>query len=84
MKVTQTLLGFFVLLFSFSCSSDLDFEQVNNLELRPVVVANDVVANKLVNNGSEQSISMDTPDVGAKSMFWNNKNFVRKKNRLIL
>jgi hypothetical protein len=68
MKVTQTLLGFFVLLFSFSCSSDLDFEQVNNLELRPVVVANlssfDVVANKLVNNGSEQSISMDTPDVG--------------------
>lgn len=68
MKVTQTLLGFFVLLFSLSCSSDLDFDQVNDLELQPVVVANlssfDVAANKLVNNGTEQAISIDTPDVG--------------------
>nr|WP_315154927.1 hypothetical protein [uncultured Flavobacterium sp.] len=68
MKVTQTLLGFFVLLFSLSCSSDLDFDQVDDLELQPVVVANlssfDVGANKLVNNGTEQTISIDTPDVG--------------------
>lgn len=68
MKVTQTLLGFFVLLFVLSCSSDLDFDQVNDLQLQPVVVANlssfDVAANQFVNNGTEQAVSIDTPEVG--------------------
>ena len=68
MKATQTLLGFFVLLLTVSCSSDLDFDQVNDLQLQPVVVANlssfDVAANQFVNNGTEQAVSIDTPDVG--------------------
>lgn len=65
MKVTQIVIGFFVLIFSWSCSSDLDFDQANNLELRPIVEANltsfDVAANKFVNNGVEQSLLIDTP-----------------------
>ena len=68
MKATQTLLGFFVLLLTVSCSSDLDFDQVNDLQLQPVVVANlssfDVAANQFVNNGTEQAVSIYTPDVG--------------------
>lgn len=68
MKVTQTLLGFLVLFFAMSCSSDLDFDQVNDLQLQPVVVANlssfDVAAGQFVNNGTEQAVSIDTPDVG--------------------
>ena len=58
MKATQTLLGFFVLLLTVSCSSDLDFDQVNDLQLQPVVVANlssfDVAANQFVNNGQNK------------------------------
>ncbi|MGL2987741.1 hypothetical protein ACSVH5_09105 [Flavobacterium sp. RSSA_27] len=68
MKVTQTLLGFFVLLFVLGCSSDLDFDQVNDLELQPVVVANvasfDAAANQFVNNGIEQTVAIATPEVG--------------------
>ena len=29
-----------LLLFSFSCASDLDFDQANDLKLEPIVVAN--------------------------------------------
>mgnify|MGYP003615269420 FL=1 len=58
MKATQTLLGLFVLLLTVSCSSDLDFDQVNDLQLQPVVVANlssfDVAANQFVNNGQNK------------------------------
>ena len=80
MKATQTLLGFFVLLLTVSCSSDLDFDQVNDLQLQPVVVANlssfDVAANQFVNNGTEQAVSIDTPDVGVfnDSFFRDNLN----------
>ncbi|MCD0471688.1 hypothetical protein [Flavobacterium sp. JAS] len=42
----------------FSCSSDLDFDQVNDLKLKPVFVANlayfNVPANQLINDGSIQ------------------------------
>jgi len=42
----------------FSCSSDLDFDQVNDLKLEPVYVANlayfDIPANKLVADGGTQ------------------------------
>lgn len=41
-----------------SCSSDLDFDQANDLELKPVVVANlasfDIQANQFVIGGTEQ------------------------------
>lgn len=68
MKVTQTLLVFFLLFFAMSCSSDLDFDQVNDLELQPVFVGNlasfDVAAKQFVNNGTEQTISIDFNEVG--------------------
>ncbi|MFB9079543.1 hypothetical protein ACFFLS_06625 [Flavobacterium procerum] len=55
----------FLAFFLFSCSSDLDFDQVENLKLEPVFVANlayfDVPANRLVDNGGNQ-IVYDTRD----------------------
>ena len=49
--------------FFISCSSDLDFNQVNNLKLEPVVVSNlasfDVQANQFVVGGVEQTVSGD-------------------------
>lgn len=51
---------------SFSCSSNLDFDQVDDLKLEPVFVANltyfDVPANAFVDNGSEQSVVFDAQD----------------------
>ena len=54
------VLGVFVIsLLSFSCSSNLDFNQVDNFKSEPVIVANlayfDVPANEFVTNGIEQN-----------------------------
>ena len=53
-------------LLTLSCSSDLDFNQVNNLKLEPVVVANlasfDVPAHQFVSGGVEQTVSGDLLD----------------------
>lgn len=62
------VLGILMLgLLSFSCSSNLDFNQANDLKLEPVVVANlayfDVPANQFVTNGVEQTVTIDTPTV---------------------
>lgn len=55
-----------VILTFFSCSSDLDFNQANSLQLEPVFEANltyfDIAANKFVNNGIEQKITFDAQD----------------------
>jgi hypothetical protein len=66
--VFNRILGILILiLFSFSCASDLDFNQANDLKLEPVFVANlayfDVPANQFVTNGVEQSVTVDTPTV---------------------
>jgi hypothetical protein len=58
------LLGIFIiLLFSASCSSDLDFNQANDLKLEPVVVANmasfDIKANQFIIGGVEQPLVGD-------------------------
>lgn len=57
---------FFLTIFSLSCSSDLDFDQVNDLKLEPVLVANlatfDVPANQFVVNGMEQTVAGDLLD----------------------
>jgi hypothetical protein len=49
--------------FFISCSSDLDFNQVNDLKLEPVVVTNlasfDVQANQFLVGGVEQTVSGD-------------------------
>jgi hypothetical protein len=64
----KKFLGLFVLvLSSFSCSSDLDFNQVNDLKLEPVVVGNltyfDVPASDFVaSDGSEYNLAFDAQD----------------------
>ncbi|RTY64593.1 hypothetical protein [Flavobacterium sp. LB2P53] len=54
-----------LLLFSFSCASDLDYDQVNTLKLEPVFVSNlayfDILAKDFVTNGVEQSVIYDAP-----------------------
>jgi hypothetical protein len=51
---------------SLSCSSDLDFDQVNDLKIEPVVVANlasfDISANQFVSGGIEQTVTGDLLD----------------------
>lgn len=51
---------------SFSCSSDLDFDQIDDLKLEPVVVANltyfNIPAKDFVDNGNEQNIAFDAQD----------------------
>jgi hypothetical protein len=59
--------GIFILsLFFLSCSSDLDFDQVNDLKLEPIVVANlatfDIPANQFVIGGVEQPLVGDVMD----------------------
>jgi hypothetical protein len=68
------LFGIIILtLLSFSCSSDLDFNQVNDLKLEPVLIANlsyfDIPAKDFVDNVVEQNISYDVQ----------NFNFFREK-----
>ena len=54
-----------LLLFSFSCASDLDYDQVNTLKLEPVFVSNlayfDIPAKDFVTNGVEQIVIYDAP-----------------------
>jgi len=65
----------------FSCSSNLDFNQVNDLKSEPVIVSNlatfDLPANQFVTNGIEQYVFFDsqTFDVFRDSFF--NKSLVR-------
>ena len=72
---------FFLSILLFSCSSNLDFNQVNNLKLEPVVIANfatfDVPANEFVSNGIEQTVSgaVSNFDVFRDSYF--NKSLTR-------
>ena len=53
-------------LFAFSCSSDLDFNQANELLLEPVIVANltyfDIAAPQFVTNGVENNLLFDAQD----------------------
>lgn len=57
---------FLVCVFSLSCSSDLNFDQVNDLKLEPVFIANlatfDVQAHQFVTGGIEQTLSGDLMD----------------------
>jgi hypothetical protein len=66
--VFNRIFGILVLvLFSAACTSDLDFNQVNDLKLEPVFISNlayfDVPANQFVTNGVEQPINADTPTI---------------------
>jgi len=61
---TRRIFKFLSLAFLFSsCASDLDIDQINNIKLEPVFVANlaffDVPANKFIDDGSAQEIAVD-------------------------
>ena len=66
---------FILALFSYSCSSNLDFNQVSDAKLEPVILANlayfDVPANQFVTNGNEMPVSgvLTTFDVFRDSYF---------------
>jgi hypothetical protein len=67
-KAFNGFLGIFILIvFSFSCASDLDFNQTKDLKVEPVFVGNlayfDVPANQFVTNGVEHSLFVDKPTV---------------------
>ncbi len=53
-------------MFTLSCSSELDFDQANNLSIEPVVVSNlasfDIKANQFVSGGIEQTQFVDVPN----------------------
>jgi hypothetical protein len=58
------ILGILLLtLFSFSCTSNLDFNQVNNIKLEPIFSANltyfDIPAKEFIVNGTENSVIFD-------------------------
>jgi hypothetical protein len=63
----RILIVLIVALISFSCSSDLDFNQANDLKLEPIFISNlayfDIPANRFVTNGVEQSVVVDSPTV---------------------
>ena len=68
---------FILSIFFLSCSSDLDFDQVNDLMLEPVVVANlatfDVPANEFVIGGIEQNVAGDILNFDVfKGTYFNN------------
>jgi hypothetical protein len=63
----RILIVLIVALISLSCSSDLDFNQANDLKLEPVFISNlayfDIPANRFVTTGVEQSVIVDYPTV---------------------
>lgn len=67
----------YLAIFSFSCSSDLDFNQTKNLRLEPTYVANlvyfDIPASEFVTNGIEtpQFIDRSTVDIFNNTFFDN-------------
>ncbi|MFA9187652.1 hypothetical protein AAGV33_05315 [Flavobacterium sp. FBOR7N2.3] len=67
-KYLNRLIGFVLLIgCSFSCSSDLDFDQANDLKLKPTFVGNfsyfDAPATAFVaNDGSEYDLAFDNQD----------------------
>jgi hypothetical protein len=73
------ILGFLLVVLSlFSCSSNLDFDQVNDFIADPVFIANlssfDVPANQFMENGMEKNVTFDAQefDVFQDSFFRKN------------
>lgn len=74
---SQFIVLLFSVLFLFSCSSDLDFNQTKNLRLEPTYVVNlvyfDIPANEFVTNGTEtpRFIDQSTVDIFNNTFFVN-------------
>lgn len=77
-KISVLLL---LILLSFSCSSNLDFDQVNDFKLEPVFIANltyfEIPANQFIVNGMEQGIAFDAKDFDIFRDFYFRKNLRR-------
>ena len=71
----------FLIIFSFSCSSDLDYNQANNLKSEPVIIANlasfDIPANLFINGGIEQTVSGDLMNFKVFTDAYFNKSLTR-------
>ncbi|PJJ06954.1 hypothetical protein CLU83_0076 [Flavobacterium sp. 1] len=65
----------------FSCSSDLDFDQVNDLNVQPVFVSNlayiNIDAQDFISNGTETPIFSYTSDVDFLSKSFVKENLVK-------
>ena len=63
--IKKILASALLLLIAFSCTSDLDYSQVENIKLKPVYLGNlayfDVLANEFVTGGVEQNVKYDVP-----------------------
>lgn len=72
---------FSLCVFFLSCSSDLDFNQVNDVKLEPVLVSNlasfDVQANQFVIGGVEQPVSGDLMNFDIFKQSFLNQNLNR-------
>lgn len=81
MKTINKIAGLLFLLLAWGCSSDLDFDQVNDLLLKPVVVGNlasfDVAANQFVNSGVEKPNVIAFSNVGVFNGTFLNENLVK-------
>ena len=80
--VFNTLLGMlFLTIVSSSCSSNLDFNQVNDLQLEPAYIANlahfDIPAKEFVAGGIEQSVIYAVPTVDVFNNAFFRDNLVR-------
>jgi hypothetical protein len=67
-----------LILFSSSCASDLDYNQVNDIKLEPVIISNlayfDVKANQFLNAGVEQSVIFHVSTINIfNEKFFNDK-----------
>ncbi|WP_338645603.1 hypothetical protein V5J73_10170 [Flavobacterium sp. KS-LB2] len=82
--VTTFLRILILILFSSSCASDLDFNQVNDVKVEPVIISNlayfDIQANQFVTGGVEQNVFFDAPTVDV----FNEKFFTDSLNRVDL
>ncbi len=71
-----------LILFSSSCASDLDYNQVNDIKLEPVFISNlayfDIPANEFITGGVEQNVIFDasTVDIFSEKFFTDNLNRV--------
>ena len=85
LRAIHSILGILILvLFSSSCASDLDYNQVNDIKLEPVFISNlayfDIPANEFVTGGVEQNVIFDAPTVDV----FNDKFFRDNLNRVDL
>jgi hypothetical protein len=71
---TNKILGFYVILFSFSCSSNLDFNQINDFKSEPVYIANltyfDILAKQFIENGTQKNITFDAQNLMFSGFFF--------------